>query len=111
MLLLDQPHHRGLSLPGGLLARHETPVQCIEREVREELGVEIRVGEEPSAVLVDGRGRRVDLVFLIRDAGQPFAPASAEVRAVHWLPLSSLPPGTAAGRAVSAALRGEEPFG
>jgi ADP-ribose pyrophosphatase YjhB (NUDIX family) len=111
VLLLDQPHHRGLALPGGLLARHERPVQCIEREVREELGVEISVGEEPSAVLVDGHGRRVDLVFLIRDAGLPFAPTSAEVRAVHWLPLSALPVGTAAERAVRAALRREETLG
>lgn len=108
VLLLEQPHRAGLTLPGGLLARHETPEQCLVRELREELGVELSVRAEPSAVLVDGRARRVDLVFLAHDdGGLEFMGSSAEVRAVHWRPLSALPRSTATARAIDAALRAE----
>ena len=104
VLLLEQPHHVGLSLPGGLLGRDETPSECLRREVREELGVDLRCNVEPDAVVVDGQARRVDLVFLVRDEGLPFASASAEVQKVHWLPPSSAVPGSAAANALRSAL-------
>jgi 8-oxo-dGTP diphosphatase len=105
VLFLEQPHHRGLGLPGGLLARHETPAECVMREVREELGVELSVGGEPHAVVVDGRARRVDLIFVVRADDFEVARTSPEVHEVHWLPRSAVRPGTAAARAIEAALR------
>jgi 8-oxo-dGTP diphosphatase len=108
VLLLEQPHHVGLSLPGGLLGRDETPSQCLRREVREELGVDLRCNVEPDAVVVDGQARRVDLVFLVRDEGLPFASASAEVQKVHWLPPSSAVPGSATADALRSVLGVDE---
>lgn len=108
VLLLEQPHHVGLSLPGGLLGRAETPSQCLRREVREELGVDLTCNVEPHAVVVNGQARRVDLVFLVYDEGFPFASASAEVRTMHWLPPSSAVPGSAAADAIRSVLRVDE---
>ena len=108
VLLLEQPHHVGLSLPGGLLGRDETPSQCLRREVREELGVDIRCNVQPDAVVVDGQARRVDLVFLVRDEGQPFASVSAEVQEVHWLPASSVVPGSPTADALRSVLGVDE---
>jgi len=108
VLLLEQPHHSGLSLPGGLLGQNETPSQCVRREVREELGVDIDSNVEPDAVVVDGQARRVDLVFLVRDEGLRFASASAEVRQIHWLPPTSAVTGSATANAIRSVLGADE---
>ena len=108
VLLLEQPHHCGLSLPGGILSRDETPSQCLRREVREELGVDFRCNMEPDAVVVNGQARRVDLVFLVRDEGLQFGSVSAEVRQIHWLPPSSVAPGSATANALRSVLRAGE---
>lgn len=105
VLLLEQPHHTSLSLPGGFLERDETPAQCLVREMREELGVEVAVRGEPQAVLVDSRARRVDLIFAVDGTGLEMRSASAEVQALHWVAPSSLPVDTGTARAVEAALR------
>lgn len=103
VLLLEQPHRQGLTLPGGLLSRHESPGDCVRREVREELGVELDVPDQPVAVLVDGAARRVDLVFAIDDPGLDYASSSAEVRRLRWLLPSASDPGSATARAILAA--------
>ena len=108
VLLLEQPHHVGLSLPGGLLGRDETPSQCLRREIREELGVDLRCNVEPDAVVVDGKARRVDLVFLVRDEELPFTSASAEVQEVHWLPPSAAAPGSVTAGALRSVLGVDE---
>lgn len=108
MLLLEQPHHFGLSLPGGLLGRDETPFQCLRREVREELGVDLSCNVEPDAVVVNGQARRVDLVSLVPVEEVQFTSASAEVRKMHWLPPSSAVPGSATADALRSVLRVDE---
>ena len=105
VLLLEQPHHTSLSLPGGFLERDETPAECLVREMREELGVEVPVRGEPQAVLVDTRARRVDLIFVVDGEGLEMRSTSAEVHALLWVAPSSLPVDTGTARAVEAALR------
>jgi 8-oxo-dGTP diphosphatase len=42
-LLVQTHHRRGLVLPGGMVEEGESPARAAEREVREELGLEVRV--------------------------------------------------------------------
>jgi ADP-ribose pyrophosphatase YjhB (NUDIX family) len=66
LLLLRQPPGRSWSLPAGLLARGESPVQGALRELAEESGIRLPPEHLRPAVpnaLVHHRGRWVDLVF------------------------------------------------
>ena len=62
VLLLEQHHREGWTLPGGLLNRGEDAGQAVVREVREETGLAVEVGL-PFATLVAPRSRRVDILF------------------------------------------------
>lgn len=42
---LDQPHPGRWEFPGGKIEPGETPRQCLEREINEELGVTAEVGD------------------------------------------------------------------
>jgi ADP-ribose pyrophosphatase YjhB (NUDIX family) len=66
LLLLRQPPGRGWSLPAGLLARGESPVEGAVRELAEESGIVLppeRLRPAVPNALVHHRGRWVDLVF------------------------------------------------
>lgn len=97
MLLLRQPPGRGWSLPAGLLARGESPVEGALRELAEESGLELAPQQLRAAVpnaLVHHRGRWVDLVF---EATIPAEHAvlrvdGAEVLEAAWHDLAALPP-------------------
>jgi 8-oxo-dGTP diphosphatase len=84
-LVLRQPHRPGWSLPGGLLNRGESAAQGVEREVREETGLRIEVGL-PLSVQVNGRVRRVDVVYRIRVDARPDVTAGGEATEARWLP-------------------------
>lgn len=84
-LVLRQPHRPGWSLPGGLLNRGESAAQGVEREVREETGLRIEVGL-PLSVQVNGRVRRVDVVYRIRVNARPDVTAGGEATEARWLP-------------------------
>lgn len=97
LLLLRQPPGGGWSLPAGLLARGETPLEAALRELAEESGIRLRPDQlraaAPNAV-VHHRGRWVDMVF---EAAVPAADTtlivdSAEVLEAAWHPLDVLPP-------------------
>lgn len=83
------------SLPGGWMGRNEQPVECIQRELREETGYEIEVDE-----LVDARTRSrlpsVDLIYRGRICGGAFR-ASAEVVEARFFRSNALPEGLAPG--------------
>lgn len=85
ILLLRQRHYAGLSLPGGLLRRGEDARDGLRRELREEVGLDAELGE-PAAVVVEPRGRRVDLVFTARLRGDRGAirPDRVEATAACW---------------------------
>lgn len=84
-LVLRQPHRAGWSLPGGLCDRGESAEQAVTREVREETGLRIAVGL-PVSVKVNGRVRRVDVVYRIRVAQRPAVVAGGEASEARWLP-------------------------
>ena len=84
LLLLRQPHRTGWSLPGGLLDRGEGAAAGVEREVREETGLEVRVGP-PLTVLVEPGPRRVDVVFRVVVDERPDVVPGGEARGFAWL--------------------------
>lgn len=97
LLLLRQPPGRGWSLPAGLLARGETPVEGALRELAEESGVRLPADQIRAAVpnaVVHHRGRWVDLVFeaAVPAGTTPLRVDGAEVWEAAWHPLDGLPP-------------------
>ena len=90
VLLVQTAYRRTWSLPGGLLARREGPLDGLRREVREEVGVEVDVDPEP-IVIVDLGSQIVDFFFRATLAegvspGDAFA-ASSEIEQVGWFPM------------------------
>ena len=78
-------------LPGGKPEADEAPLDCLRREVREELGVEIDAAEPFTEVHAPAALEGVEMwmsVFLTRLGGDP-VPA-AEITAVRWWPEASV---------------------
>jgi ADP-ribose pyrophosphatase YjhB (NUDIX family) len=94
LLMVRHPGHRGWSLPAGLLDRGEKPVETAVRELREETGVALTVGEVSAAdpnVIVHGAGW-VDCVYLARvPLDTPLTVDGAEVRQAAFHPIDKLP--------------------
>jgi ADP-ribose pyrophosphatase YjhB (NUDIX family) len=94
VLLLRNSYRPGWGLPGGMLRRGEEAIDAVTREVREEVGLTVRLDGRPR-VAVDGAARRVDVVFSAhlgdaRDADRA-TPSSAEVLEVGWFHAGLLP--------------------
>lgn len=84
-LVLRQPHRPGWSLPGGLCNRGESAAEAVTRELHEETGLRIEVGL-PVSVQVNGRVRRVDVIYRIRVDDRPRVSAGGEATEAGWLP-------------------------
>jgi len=86
---LQGTHLAGLwEFPGGKCERGETHAACLEREIREELGCAITVGEKVLAVAHDYDDRRVELHFFRTTLhGEPRAVLGQEIR---WVPAADL---------------------
>jgi 8-oxo-dGTP diphosphatase len=71
------PHAGSWSLPGGRVERGETPEQAVEREVREETGLEVRAGDPVGRVQILGNGVVYDVLdlacTLVRPGDEPVA--------------------------------------
>lgn len=84
VLLLRQAHREDWSLPGGLLDRGESPRAAVTRELREELGLQVRVGE-PVTVSLDPELRRADVVYRIRLDRRISPQVAGEALRAQWL--------------------------
>lgn len=105
-ILLVRPVYRGgWTLPGGVVDRGESPLDGGVREVREEVGLEVKA-TGTTTVVVDVEARRIDMI-LVAEVVEPEAepsPASAEIGAVGWFGREALPPLVFEARTALAAL-------
>jgi 8-oxo-dGTP diphosphatase len=94
ILLVRVVYREGWGLPGGLIKRWEDVTRCAQREVREEVGLDIDLVGPPS-VVVDSRPQRIDVIFRARlSSGQGHADVTAssvEIREARWFPADDLP--------------------
>jgi 8-oxo-dGTP diphosphatase len=87
----DQSHAGKWEFPGGKVEQGETPAQALERELREELGIEARVGPEVTSFEYAYPGKQaVRLVFhQVREfAGDP---DFSQFAAARWTAEQELP--------------------
>jgi 8-oxo-dGTP diphosphatase len=91
VLLFHHPYRRmPWGLPGGWMARGESPLEALEREVREESALEVRAER---LLLFGTTPDRPKLEFVVgaRLVGGAFRP-SHEVTAMRWATADDLPP-------------------
>ncbi len=76
-------------LPGGWLKKREDPARAVEREIREESGMEVKV-LQPLWVAGREHFAGLDIIFLARPLGGTFVP-SAEVSEICYFALNDFP--------------------
>lgn len=81
----------GWGLPGGFLEAGEQPLEALRRELREEIGMEIK-DVEVFATRSFRKPQQVEVLFLCRANGSP-QPRNMEVELAEWFWLNSLPEG------------------
>jgi ADP-ribose pyrophosphatase YjhB (NUDIX family) len=104
-VLLFRHTYRGKlpwGLPGGWLKRREDPARAVEREIREEAGLEVRVLGPVWASTE--KHAQVDVVYCARLLGGVFRP-SPEVSEAAFFPLDRLPAMAGGARDIPAMVR------
>jgi 8-oxo-dGTP pyrophosphatase MutT (NUDIX family) len=90
VLLCELTYKRDWDLVGGVAEPAETPVASLEREVREELGVDLPVGELVAVDWLPPYKQWRDALLLVFDLGEHpdlldrVTLQPTELRAVHW---------------------------
>jgi ADP-ribose pyrophosphatase YjhB (NUDIX family) len=110
VLFLWQPHREGWSLPGGLMGKHEEPVDAVRREVAEEIGLDIDPGD-PVTVRVDAGRQVIDVVFRVVLEDRPQLSLATEARKAAWFTPEELAEGDSDTFGIMAAIAsaGEAP--
>ncbi len=95
VLLVRHSYKSNWATPGGFVDRREAAVDAAVREVREEVGLAVRMVTGP-LVALDPVGQRVEVVFLAEPlddvAADSVRPTSAEIADAQWFDPRSLPP-------------------
>ena len=81
----------GWGLPGGFLEAGEQPLEALRRELREEIGFEVR-DPQVFAARSFRKPRQVEVLFRCRGNGSP-APQNIEIERAEWFAVNSLPEG------------------
>lgn len=81
----------GWGLPGGFLEAGEQPLDALRRELREEIGMEIK-DVEVFAARSFRKPRQVEVLFRCRANGSP-QPQDMEIERAEWFSVNSLPQG------------------
>lgn len=75
--------------PGGKIKKEESPEECLVRELQEELGIQVRVGDLLESVLHHYEDRDIRLYFFyaVIESGTP---QKIQVQDIRWVPLQEL---------------------
>lgn len=92
LLLLKHVYHPriGWGLPGGYVARHEDPATAVEREIREETGLQVRV-LAPLQIGLGVNRDHLDLAYLCRLVGENVIVLNGEILDYQWVLPTALP--------------------
>ncbi len=78
----------GWGLPGGFINGGEQPADAVQREVREETGIELR---DVELVRVRTFGRHIEIIFRAVGIGEPEV-KSHEITELGWFTIEDMPP-------------------